>query len=260
MNRLLENNNYKKFKKLYSFIPLSWRLWIKDYKFFAPIEWIKWIIIDLGRPRYFHPFGLYFFTGLPGSGKTMFMTHLLNGYRQKYGNDIYICTNYGYKFQDFSISNYQDLIKIYDKPVIVGYDEIQNDFDARQWEKIDYKFSERITQSRKLNGMMILCTAQKFGFVDRRLRQLTHMVYECKMLGNRFTLARLYEPDMKEKIESGIFNEYNVQRNKGMKFLIQSDFIRDSYDTLQILKSSWYYDVKTITPDTSNNQSDTRHQ
>jgi len=166
-SKLLENRSYHFFQALKEKLPLKFRLWVKSKRFFFLIEWIKWLLIDLARPSYFHPYGLYFITGLPGYGKTMLMTYKLNQYRAMYGNDIIICTNYGYIYQDFAIKSYKDLIKIYDKPVIVGYDEIQNDFDARQWESIDYEFSERITQSRKMNGMMILCTAQKFGFVDR---------------------------------------------------------------------------------------------
>lgn len=241
---LLENPGYIKNFRFKEKLPEKFRIWFKSVKLPLLLDWFRWIIIDTARPSYFHPYGMYFITGLPGYGKTMMMTHKLNQYRAKYKNDIIICTNYGYKYQDFAINSYKDLIKIYDKPVIVGYDEIQNDFDARQWESIDREFAARITQSRKVNGMMILCTAQKFGFVDRRLRQLTHRVFECRMVGKRLTFARIYEPQIQEKIEAGEYGESNVQHNIGITFMVQSDNIRESYNSYNIIKSSAMYELE----------------
>lgn len=234
-NNLLENPNYKKWKKIAELLPYNTRQKYKSTKWLAFFDFIKWILIDLQRPRYFHPYGLYFFTGLPGTGKTIFMTYRLHQYRKMYGNAIYIGTNYGYKYQDFEVNSYEDIIKLRDKPTIIGYDEIQNDFDARNWSTLDSAFSERITQSRKLNGLMILATAQKFGFVDRRLRQLTNLVYECRTFKNRLTVAKLYEPKLKEKIEEGQYAESVAVKSKGFAYFVQSDSIRSLYSSYQIL-------------------------
>ena len=235
MNKLLENPNYLKWQKLANIIPLDLRQKIKSVKTIALIDYLKWLFVDVQRPRFFHPYGLYFFTGLPGTGKTIFMTYELEKYRDLYGDSISIGTNYGYIHQDFEVKGYEDIIKLRDKPTIIGYDEIQNDFDARNWSNLDSAFSERITQSRKMNGLMILATAQKFGFVDRRLRQLTHMVYECKTFKNRLTLAKLYEPQLKEKIEEGQYTETVGAKSRGFKYFVQSDKIRDLYSSYQIL-------------------------
>lgn len=233
---LLENPSYSFFKKISSKIPYNLRQKIKDQKLPELFEFVKWVIIDLQRPRYFHPYGLYFFVGLPGAGKTMFLTYMLQKYREKYGDSIYIATNYHFVNQDFAINSYEDIIKVYDKPVIVGYDEIQNDFDSRNWANLDYAFSERITQSRKINGMMILATAQKFGFVDKRLRQLTHEVFDCNTFLDRLTVGKIYEPDLKEKIEEGQYIDYNSNKTKGFKLFTQTDKLRELYDTYQILE------------------------
>jgi len=236
-SRLLLNPSYIKWRKVAGFIPVHIRQKIKSFDFWLPIDLVKWLFIDLQRPHYFHPYGMFFFCGLPGTGKTMFLSKKLADYRKKYGDSIYIGTNYGWKLQDFQVKGYGDILKIYDKPTIIGYDEIQNDFDSRAWASIDYAFSERITQSRKLEGLMIMGTAQKFGFVDKRLRQLTHMVYECRTFFERLTVAKLYEPEVKEKIEAGQFNEMYSQKNKGFSMFVQSDYIRSLYDSYQIIDS-----------------------
>lgn len=234
---LLENPSYQFFRKIAKKLPYNFRQKVKNLELPKILDFIKWVLIDLQRPRFFHPYGLHFFVGLPGKGKTMFMSYQLQEFRKKYGNDIYIATNYGFKGEDFQVNGYEDIIKNYDKPIIIGYDEIQNDFDARQWANLDRGISEKITQSRKLNGMMILATAQKFGFVDRRLRELTHVVYQCNTLLNRLTFAILYEPQTVSKLEEGKYEEHNKIRTKGFKYFVQSDKLRNTYNSYQILQN-----------------------
>lgn len=234
---LLENPSYKVWKKIASKLSSSFRKKVKEKKYPKVIDFIKWIFIDLQRPRYFHPYGLYFFVGLPGTGKTIFMTYELDELRKKYKDSIYIGTNYGYVKEDFQVNGYEDIIKVRDKPTIIGYDEIQNDFDARNWANLDQAFSERITQSRKMEGLMILATAQRFGFVDKRLRELTHLVYKCITFKNRLTLAKMYEPKILDKIEEGQYIEDNQARSKGFKYFVQSDYIRSLYSSYQILEN-----------------------
>lgn len=235
--RLIENPNFVFWKRLAQKLKPETRKKFKEAKLPFILDIFRWLLIDLQRPRLFHPYGLDFLTGLPGSGKTIFLTSILNNYRERFGDSIYIATNYKYKYEDFPINSYKDLIKIYDKPTIVGYDEIQNDFDSRQWGEMDHAFSERITQSRKINGMKIIGTAQKFGFVDKRLRALTNLVIDCRMLGSRLTIGRAYSPEMKEKVENGQYNNIESVKTLGVRFLIQSDWLRNSYDSYQILQT-----------------------
>ena len=63
-----------------------------------------------------HLYGIYGYFGLPGKGKTMAMCKKLQDYRIKYGNQIYIMTNFHYKDQDFAFRSWKDLLKTYDKP------------------------------------------------------------------------------------------------------------------------------------------------
>lgn len=236
-NSVLENPSYKYWRMASQKLPQTLRNKIKDttYPFF--IELLKWLIIDLQRPRYFHPYGLYFYCGNVGTGKTMFMTITLDELRKKYGNQIYIGTNYGYIYEDFRIESLTDILTIRDKPTIIGYDEIQNDFGSRDWASLDQALSERITQNRKLHGLMILATAQQFGFVDKKLRKLTMLVYQCMTIFNRLTIARIFSPEVKEKLEGGQYITNDSKVSKGVKMKIQSDYYRNLYNSFQILDS-----------------------
>ena len=93
-----------------------------------PYLFIKKVIED--RKRGIHLYGIYGFFGLPGKGKTMAMSKKLKEYRKKYGNDIYIMTNYFFEDQDFEFTSWKDLLKEYDKPLICAWDEVQNTFKA----------------------------------------------------------------------------------------------------------------------------------
>lgn len=82
--------------------------------------------LDLSRARgKVHLFGIYGFFGLPGQGKTMCMCRQLSQMRKKYGDKIYIMTNFNYNDEDFQFKSWKDLLKEYDKPLIVAWDEVQ---------------------------------------------------------------------------------------------------------------------------------------
>lgn len=72
-------------------------------------------------------YGIYGYFGLPGKGKTMTMCYELQQLRKKYGDQIYIMTNFYYKDEDFHFSGWRDLLKEYDRPLVVAWDEVQNE-------------------------------------------------------------------------------------------------------------------------------------
>ena len=69
------------------------------------LEFLKWKIIDVRRAVKYgvkpHLYGVRCVTGMYGCGKTVTMTKLALDYRKKYGDKIYICTNFGLAIQDF---------------------------------------------------------------------------------------------------------------------------------------------------------------
>ena len=68
----------------------------------------------------------------------------------------------------------------YDRPVIFGYDEIQNEFNSRDYRNFPYELVKLLTQNRKGHGKQIVGTAQRYGRVDKTIRELCTHVVECK--------------------------------------------------------------------------------
>ena len=106
-------------------------------------------------------YGIYGYFGLPGKGKTMAMCNELRRLRSVYGDKIYIMTNFCYTDEDFAFTGWKDLLKEYDKPLVVAWDEVQNEFNSRDFKTFPIALLTVLTQVRKKNGIQILYTAQR---------------------------------------------------------------------------------------------------
>lgn len=236
---LIINPSYAKINQFYNKYFSQYREELKNKPLNLYLDFLRWKLIDLGRPRFFHPYGLDFFVGLPGTGKTISLSYILYKYRLAYGDAINIETNYGFKYQDSAIDSYIDILRPRDKPTLIGFDEIQNEFDARDWKNLDQRLSARVTQSRKLMGMQILGTTQDITFVDVRLRRLGHSAVECKTISDRMTvMTKRTVKDMERITDSGYRLKDMIPWWKKDKF-VQSDPIRELYDSYQILESAY---------------------
>ena len=211
-------------------------------------EFVKWKIIDLYRnivrvlrkeEKKVHLYGIYGFFGLPGKGKTMAMVYLLNRYRKKYGDKIYIMTNFHYKDQDFEFKSWKDLLKEYDKPLICAWDEVQNEFNSRDFRNFPVELLTLLTQNRKGNGKQILYTAQRWNRVDKVFRELTHYAIECNTIAGRLTRLRYYHWEDYEQWHAA--NNVDIKmRIKPVKVesFVQSDELREMYDSYKMLESA----------------------
>ncbi len=142
-----------------------------------------------------HIYGIYGYFGLPGKGKTIAMSKYLLDLRKKYGDKIYIMTNYGFSDQDFEFVTWKQLLRDYDKPLIVAWDEIQNEFNSRDFKNFPISLMTQLTQVRKGNGIQILYTAQRWHFVDKNFRSLSFGCYDCNTWLGNFTFTKLYDPE-----------------------------------------------------------------
>lgn len=186
-----------------------------------------------------HLYGIYGFFGLPGKGKTMAMCKHLQDYRYKYGDKIYIMTNFGYKDQDFAFSSWKDLLKEYDKPLVVAWDEVQNEFNSRDFKDFPIALLTLLTQVRKKNGIQILYTAQRWHFVDKNFRSLSFGCYECNTILGNLTVYRLYDPVDYDNLCSN--SDYDKRRRIHPKLtasFLQNDQLRNSYDSYKMLESA----------------------
>lgn len=211
------------------------------------ILFLKWKAIDIYRffryPRKLHIYGIKMLCGLYGQGKTIALTYYLDSMKKKYGDKIYVATNYYYKGQDFPITHWKDLLRDYDRPVVFGYDEIQNEFNSRDYQNFPYELLTELTQNRKGNGKQIICTAQRFNRVDKIFRELCQEVGECRTLFGRYTRVKWYLLDDYEQLINsiGVDKKRKVHPIRKEAF-VQDDFVRNQYDSFKKLESARHKD------------------
>ncbi len=214
------------------------------------LELIKWKIFDLYKSfkdeEKVHLYGIKMYVGLYGMGKTIALTEYLNDMRKIYGDKIYIATNYFFEGQDFEIAHWRDLLVEYDKPVIFGYDEIQNEFNSRDYNNFPHELLTLLTQNRKGNGKQIVCTAQRFVRVDKIFRELCQEVIECKTILGRLTSLRGYDwEDYEMLINTASVDKKIKVRPRFKKRFVQTDNLRGMYNSYQMLENAKNKDYLT---------------
>lgn len=230
---------------------LSQNTWIKKIKKYLIntkhrflIEAIKWFLIDLYRIRKYgksYEFGEFtMLVGRRGAGKTLTLSRMLYEYRNKFDDNIYIATNFGWSGEDFQINHWKQLMEDYDKPIIFGFDEIQNEFDSREWKNFPSNLFHDFTQARK-KGKMIISTAQYYEMTDKKVRFYTDNIIEItRVLGyNRILKLKTYERteyERKTLADKSLFFG-NIPYIKKELF-IASDLYRNLYDTHKMIERS----------------------
>ena len=186
-----------------------------------------------------HLYGIYGFFGLPGRGKTMAMSYQLQKLRKQYGDNIYIMTNYNYLDQDYEFTSWKDLLKEYDKPLVVAWDEVQNEFNSRDFKTFPISLLTLLTQVRKKNGIQILYTAQRWHFVDKNFRSLSFGCYECGTILGSLSFARLYDPvDYDNLCSQSDYDKRMKIRPKFTFSFLQTKSLRNCYDSYKMLETA----------------------
>ena len=204
------------------------------------IYWkVKDLIDLLKNGRKVHLYGIIGIVGLYGGGKTMALTQYLEDMRTKYGDEIYIATNYFYKNQDFPMQGWEDLLTEYDKPIIFGYDELQNEFNSREYKSFPVSLMTLLTQNRKGNGKQIIYTTQDYETVDKNFRRLTKWVWACKTRFGRLTSVKKFDREDFEQLQSTVEVQRKMKiRPVGKMKFVQTDYLRECYDSYQMLQSA----------------------
>lgn len=186
-----------------------------------------------------HLYGITGYFGLPGKGKTMMMSRELKQLRKRYGDNIYIMTNYYYKDQDFAFTSWKDLLKEYDRPLVVAWDEVQNEFYSRDFKNFPISLLTQLTQVRKGNGIRILYTSQRWHFVDKTFRTLSDGCWECNTILGNYTFGKLYDPvDYDNLCSQSDYDKRRKIKPKTFVSFVQNDALRNSYDSYKMLESA----------------------
>lgn len=220
------------------------------------LKFTYWKLVDLfrelkrivkGQRKKPHLYGIYGFFGLPGKGKTMGLTYELEKIRRRYGEDVYITTNYFYKNQDFPFSGWEMLLKEYDKPLVVAWDEVQNEFTSRNFKSFPIELLTLLTQNRKGNGIRIMYSAQRYNRVDKVFRELTHQAVDCNTIFGRWTRLRYYHWEDYEELnnQTAVNLKMKIRPIRRLSF-VQNDNVRDLYNSYKMLESAKSKDYITL--------------
>ena len=147
---------------------------------------------------------------------------------KKYGLTVYsnIKLNYSY----IPLTNYQQII---DAPAnsIFLIDEISTIFHARDWSKFPTDLLFQILQCRK-RRKMIVATAQRFGHVDKLLRDITSEVVTCRKYW-RFQTYRIYDA---WEIENAQNLDLVKPLKRGGWFVLNKHY--SQYDTSELIDNA----------------------
>ena len=181
-------------------------------------------------------YGMHFYVGRQGSGKTFSMTNELEKIRKKYPK-CKIYTNYGYKYQTMPIYNISMLQneKYYNgvDGVVFAIDEIQNLYQSSNINNVPPEVLGVVTQLRK-QKVYIICTSQVFTRVSKPLREQAFYITECKTLFHALTVCNKFNADEylrdldRVEKQSTPIERYSI---------VHSDELRNCYDTYQLIKS-----------------------
>lgn len=191
------------------------------------IKFPKRFVLDLfeRNPNHFRDYGVTFFVGHQGKGKTIALVHELMKYQKKYPK-IKIFTNFGYKKQDGEITCGDDLINLKngDFGVVNAIDEIQTWYSSNASRNFPPHLLSEISYQRK-QKKKILATSQVFSRVAKPIReQCTFAVVPNTVLGC-ITICRVYYAD------SWNDSKQKFEYKSHSYFFVHSKELREAYDT-----------------------------
>jgi len=153
------------------------------------------------HPEYYRPHGLYVFTGLYGSGKTISMVRYLDELLQA-NPKMKVYSNFDIPHhKSIHLSSTDQIDKVYHKEgTVFCIDEAQLSFnshdrgkDAFPWEMVS-----AITQNRK-EGKVMLFSAQHFYHVNKQIRDLCFRIIHCNSYLGLYFRNKWYDSDSYER-------------------------------------------------------------
>mgnify|MGYP004476049933 FL=1 len=209
------------------------------------IDFLRWKIYDLFlsliNGKKFNLYGVTCYCGRQGSGKTIGVIEQLERIKKVYPECL-ICTNINYIKQDIPLTSWLQLLYLRngDKGVVFVIDEVQN--NGLDWSKFPETLLQVITMQRK-QKIKIYLTSQVYKNVVIQLRRQCFEVVECKTFLGRWTRHKCYDADEYNNIIDIATPEKKMKLQKKWKYsFIQSNFLRDLYDTNQIVDTLKDYD------------------
>lgn len=173
--------------------------------------------------------GLVVYQGRQGSGKTISMIAEANRLKELY-NDLYVASNLKYRYSEKTLRNTLDMYKISkgETGSLFLLDECQVWYNSKNSKNLDESATCYFTTCRK-NVRLILATAQNFYMLSKDLRSQTRLLIDCHTIFNALTIQVKKEPILDS------MGELKKMNFKGISFLIHNDYLRESYDTSEMI-------------------------
>jgi len=160
------------------------------------------------------------FTGLPGSGKTYWLTKIALD-RLKKGQKVYA------NFHIDGVVYYQNLTEVLNvRKGLILVDEINLVCPSRWWNKFPPELAYFWSQTRKF-GLDIFWTAQHIDRVDKIIREISNYVWWIKTMPFGIRNARCYIPEHINKEKRDCFNS---------KWFRIKKKIYEKFDTFEAIK------------------------
>ena len=222
----------------------------------------------------FRGYGFWAFCGLGGSGKTLSIVEYLSRIKKKYPN-VLILSNFNLTFADGKINSWQDLIDVtniniyeidrkeFDKRkkwgqdhifmtiddnniihyrktindgVIYAFDEIHLTFESTKWQDAPSNLLDYISQQRKYHKQ-IVSSSQVFTRIDKKLREQTNFVVECKSIFRGRLCINSYYRTVEYIANDEKMDKGSRKRKVRKRYVfVAYDNLRNKYNTEQVMK------------------------
>lgn len=190
---------------------------VKDvFNYFKCKKWKKW-----------NGYGLIFYTGLFGKGKTLSATKYVISTAKRY--KLNVISNISLKGIEYTpLLNYHQILDA-EPYTIVFIDEISTLWNSREYKNFPMEVLFQMLQNRK-SHLQLIGTAQRFEHIDKLLRDVTSYVVDCNKLW-RFTTNTFYDAFMYENVNRQFLRcEFSK-----LAFITDTDY--GAYDTNEIINN-----------------------
>lgn len=195
------------------------------------VDFPRRLVLDIydRNPDRFNVYGLHFFCGEQGAGKTIAAVHFMKMLKEKYPAAT-IQSNTALDFQDSNILDPNDLLKESGENGQINFiDEIQNWFKGLESKEMPPEVCGEICQQRK-QAKCLIGTSQVFYRMAKQLREQCTLLYEPVTLFNCLTFVRVYKPRI---LDDGSIDKKVLKR---VYFFVHDDELRNAYDTYEKIK------------------------
>lgn len=182
----------------------------------------------------FNEYGLTIYCGMQGYGKTISLVEKLEEIRHKHP-EVKICTNFGYKYQDYALTDWLQILELRnDQGIVFAIDEIQNEFDLYDSRNFNMRILRTVTQQRK-QGIKMYGTSQVYTRVTKPLREQCFEVVECYTMFGRWTFQKCFNADTYNLVVDNPERKAKIRR-KWRKNFIQSNYIRNLFNSYAVVE------------------------